>query len=345
MERTASKRGAKKSGRKGAKKDRRKATLSEKPPVRAQKADAVKPAKAPTKKAAKKQRKSLAKKTHVNTLGSAPPELGMRMAVLEAEFQELTRQFIELRAHIVRGEVNRAPVENLNNFFKEPPLTEAIERILNQNFKDPEAKEEGIKEISEFVLYFSLFQCLKPLRTEIYRSILDAIEMAENPSDLRELLQKSVLLRLVELYVDIASVDQKEKILNILSTSLETVAPEPLFLKIGQIVRPIVQDTTFQAKMETQQEKEIVYAQDYQPITNADVEIKSAIDVWLKSQPLNLDAQNILQQSLKTKFEEECFARGIPARPDLLQQCQEMLSMQLTLLSLQMSSEEEAGTS
>ncbi|HMF32069.1 MAG TPA: hypothetical protein VKK79_11670 [Candidatus Lokiarchaeia archaeon] len=232
-------------------------------------------------------------------------------------------------------------LEDLSVFFEDPALSAVVEQDLTENFKDPKAKEEGIQKISEFVLYFSLFQGLKALRAELHRSIRDSIEMAENVADLSELMQKTILLRLVEIYVDNARLEQKDKILNILSSSLETLAPGPLFLNLGLLVKPVFQDEEFQQKQETQEEKEIVYAVEYTPVSSHDVEIKHAIDNWIRSQQLNLDSQEILHLSLKNQFEQECSTRGVTPRDDLLMQCQEMLNMQLTIVSLQMSLEDD----
>jgi hypothetical protein len=228
-------------------------------------------------------------------------------------------------------------LEDLSLFFEDPSLSTTIERDLSENFKDPQSQEVGIQKISEFVLYFSLFQGLKAIRTELHRSILDSIEMAENVSDLSELMQKTILLRFVEIYVDNAQLEQKDKILNILSSSLETLAPGPLFLNLGLLVKPVFQDAEFQQKQETQEEKEIIYTEEYTPIASYDVEIKHAIDAWIHAQQLDLDTQEQLHNNLSEQFNQECESRGVTPREDLLLQCQEMLSMQLTLVSLQMS--------
>lgn len=232
-------------------------------------------------------------------------------------------------------------LEDLSHFFGDSALFIDIEQELLKNFKDLQAHEESIQEITDFVHYFSMFQGLKSIRLELYRSILDSIGMADNIADLRELLQKTILLRFVEIYVDNARLEQKDKILDILSSSLETLAPGPLFLNLGLLVRPIFQDKEFQQKQEAEEEKEIIYTQEYASITDADVAIKNAIDLWIRSQQLSLDIQDELYQVLSLQFEKECSLRGIPPREDLLIQCKEMLNMQLALVSLQMSLEDE----
>jgi hypothetical protein len=230
---------------------------------------------------------------------------------------------------------------DLFSFFEEPAKTEEIGHVLEESFSDLHDRETGVVITAEFVRYFALFQNLKPLRMELHRAIIDSVRMAEKVSDLGELLQKSILMRLVEIYIENAGLGQKEKILNILSTSLETLAPGPLFLNLGLLIRPIFQQDTYQHTQQAQEEREIVYAVEYKCTSDTDLEIKQAIDKWIKSQRIDLDAQDKMKRALKEKFQEECGRRGVPARDDLLFQVQEMLNMQLTIASLQMSMGEE----
>ncbi len=230
---------------------------------------------------------------------------------------------------------------DLFTFFEEPAKAEEIGHVLEESFSDTKDRDTGIAIIAEFVRYFALFQTLGPLRKEVHRCIIDGIKMAERVLDLGELLQKSILMRFVEIYIENAGLGQKEKILNILSTSLETLAPGPLFLNLGLLVRPIFQQDSYQRTQQAQEEREIVYAVEYKSTSNLDLEIKQAMDKWIKSQRMDLDAQDKMKRALKDKFQEECGHRGVPARDDLLFQVQEMLNMQLTIASLQMSLGEE----
>ncbi len=230
---------------------------------------------------------------------------------------------------------------DLSIFFDEPAKTEEIRHTIEESFKDINDRETGVKIITEFVRYFALFQPLKPLRTEVHKCAIEAIKMAEKVLDLGELLQKSILLRFVEIYIENAGLGQKEKILNILSTSLETLAPGPLFLNLGLLVRPIFQQESYQRTQEATEEREIVYSVEYKTVSSSDLEIKQAMDKWIKAQRIDLDAQDKMKRALKDKFQEECGRRKVPARDDLLFQVQEMLNMQLTIASLQMSLGEE----
>ncbi len=226
---------------------------------------------------------------------------------------------------------------DLFTFFEESAKTEDIGHVLEESFSDLQDRERGVVIIAEFVQYFALFQTLKPLRMELHHVIIDSIRMAEKVGDLGELLQKSILMRLVEIYIENAGLGQKEKILNILSTSLETLAPGPLFLNLGLLIRPLFQQDSYQSTQKAQEEREIVYAVEYKCISDSDLKIKQAIDKWIKSQRIDLDAQDKMKRELKEKFQEECGRRGVPARDDLFFQVQEMLNMQLTIASLQMS--------
>ncbi len=230
---------------------------------------------------------------------------------------------------------------DLFTFFDERAKTEEIGHSVEESFRDIKDRETCIAVVAEFVRYFALFQGLKPLRAEVHRCIIEAVKMAEKVLDLGELLQKSILLRLVEIYIENAGLGQKEKILNILSTSLETLAPGPLFLNLGLLVRPIFQQEGYQRTQEAHEEREIVYSVEYRTISNSDLEIKQVMDKWIKAQRIDLDSQEKMKRALEAKFQEECGRRGVPARDDLLFQVQEMLNMQLTIASLQMSLGEE----
>src|SRR4030042_5710359 len=224
---------------------------------------------------------------------------------------------------------------DLLSFFIEPAKIDDILHILEECFSNPKDRETGIIIIKEFVQYFALFQTLKPLRLEIHRCVMETIQIADRVSDLGDLLQKAILLRLVEIYIGNAGLEQKDKILNILSSSLETLAPGPLFLNLGLLVRPIFQQESYQRAQQAQEEREIVYSIEYKTISKTDIEIKKVMDKWIKSQRFDLEAQDKLKSALKQKLQEECKNRGLPTRDDLLFQVQEMLNMQLTLASLQ----------
>ncbi len=230
---------------------------------------------------------------------------------------------------------------DLHTFFDEPAKEEDIRHTLEESFSDIKDRETGVAILSEFVRYFAIFQTLGPLRLEVHRCIVEAIKMAEKVLDLGELLQKSILLRIVEIYIENSGLGQKEKILNILSTSLETLAPGPLFLNLGLLVRPVFQQESYQRTQKEQEEREIVYSVEYKTVSNGDFEIKQAMDKWIKAQRIDLDAQDKMKRALNEKFQEECARRKVPARDDLLFQVQEMLNMQLTIASLQMSLGEE----
>ena len=232
-------------------------------------------------------------------------------------------------------------LNDLVTFFNDSKKIEQIRSTIEENFKDDKDRETILAIIVEFVRYFALFRDLRPLQLELHQCILDAIKMVDHPLDLGELLQKSILLRLVEIYIEYAGFEQKEKILNILSTSLETLAAGPLFLNLGLLVRPIFQQESYQRAQEAREEREIVYSVEYKTTSTTDLEIKQVMDRWIKNQRIDLDAQDKIKHALKEKFQQECRQRGVPARDDLLFQVEEMLNMQFTLASLDMSLGEE----
>ncbi|MHA1730501.1 MAG: hypothetical protein ACTSU5_01080 [Promethearchaeota archaeon] len=196
--------------------------------------------------------------------------------------------------------------------------------------------------ITQFAHYFDMFKDLQYFFEEIYDAIVSAIDLIdpEAPLDVKEfdeLLQKTVLLRFVEAYVTHAQLGQKEKILDILSTSLGILAPQALFLNLGLMVKPIYTSEEYVKQKKAQEVTEISY-DEYRVGVEAEGVIKQGVDRWLKSQKLDLEKQDEFKEALRAEFNRLCsengVAEGSAVYDKLLSQVNEMFVMQLTLLSL-----------
>ena len=228
--------------------------------------------------------------------------------------------------------------ERFENVFHTTTAFEEINRILDEKVP-PDKKMTLMERIRHFLQYFDIFEDIPAIFEEIFHAIVTSLELVVegDVDELEQLLQKTILLRFVEAYVTYAQLGQKEKILNILSTSLETLAAPALFLNLGLLVKPIYTSEEYLKQKDTQATKEIDYKTEY--VTgDAELWIKHEIDEWIHAQTLDLDKQDDLFAGLHQKYDRLCVQQGIAKNADnypiLKSQVEEMLTMQLTVVSL-----------
>lgn len=230
--------------------------------------------------------------------------------------------------------------EEFNTVFQAPDAFSRLEAALadSDNVESEDENLPLLEAIYTFLNYFAMFKDVPNLFGEIFEAVTSAIELLEagEPEELAQLLQKSILLRFVDAYVTFAQLDQKEKILDILSTSLESLAPMALFINLVLLVKPVYASEEYLAQKAETEVTEIEYA-DYQVGGEAEARVKAEIDAWIKTQDLDLDKQAELHEALVDEFTRLCEKHGITdaaTRKELGETVEEMLTMQLTLLSL-----------
>ncbi len=196
--------------------------------------------------------------------------------------------------------------------------------------------------IVQFAHYFDLFRDVQYFFEEVYDAIVGSIELIDeddgiNSEEFDQLLQKTILLRFIDAYVTYAKLDQKEKILDILSTSLGVLAPQALFLNLGLLVKPVYSSEDFVKEKRKQEVVEISY-EEYQVGGEAEAAVKQGIDSWIHTQTLDLEKQADLKAAMHEEFDQLCQVHGIPQTSSnyesLWAQVNEMLVMQLTIVSL-----------
>lgn len=226
-------------------------------------------------------------------------------------------------------------VKNINVFLDLPADSSDISRKISHNFTSSPDQLKVAENIYQFIKYFDMFRNLKELLKVIKQVILANFDICENASDFQELLIKSILLRITEIYIDYAKFTDKEKILKTLSQSLEVLAPSALIINLGLMVKPIFTDTAYIEKSKQEESIEMTPVIDS---SETALKIKSEIDKWIKAQSINIDQQDLLKGKLESEIDRIATKYGLnktdPHYNRVRNECNEMLNMQLTAMSL-----------
>jgi len=226
-------------------------------------------------------------------------------------------------------------VKNINTFLDLPVDSNEISKKISDNFTGLPDKQKIAEAIFQFIKYFDMFRNLKELLKVVKQIIHANFEICENSADFQELLVKSILLRITEIYIDYAKFTDKEKILKTLSQSLEVLAPSALIINLGLMVKPIFTDTAYIEKSRQDDAVEVITAIDSSEIA---LKIKSDVDKWIKSQSINIDQQDLLKGQLDSELNRIASKCGLATTdPHFIRvrnECNEMLNMQLTAMSL-----------
>jgi hypothetical protein len=228
--------------------------------------------------------------------------------------------------------------ENLNkisSFFGKNEGEYSLDSKLDGKFDSNEQKEKASALVLEFISYFDMFKGLKALMDEVSGVIDSTFEICENLDDFSDLLVKSILLRIIEIYIDNSPYSDKEKILKTLSQSFEILAPSALIINLGLMVKPIFSDPDYIARKSAETQVMV------KEIDNSEIarDIKANIDRWIKMQDLNPEFQDELTDSLKVEVERLSQEKELINKEEITQivlECQEMMNMQLTAISLMM---------
>ena len=218
-----------------------------------------------------------------------------------------------------------------------------LDQKIENNFDSDDLKIEILGKIVQFIYYFSMFKNIKPFMNSVYNCIDSTLDLrTESINDFKELLIKNALMRFIEDYVDYAQLTQKKQILKLFSDSLDKLQIQPLIINLGLLLKPMYQDQEYLDRANKIQEVEISYSLNEE----IEIEIKDAIDNWIKSQIVNLDNQDNLKTNLKNKYDalatEFHITKGSEVYKKLSTEVMEMLSMKLTIISLMDSMSEES---
>lgn len=227
-------------------------------------------------------------------------------------------------------------MNNISQFLEIPSTDHSVFDRLTKKFPKASDQQALATDLYQFLKYFDMFRNLKELLKVLKDTILSTFDLAESVSDYKEGLLKSILLRIIEIYIDYAKYSDKDKILKTLSQSLEILAPSALIINLGLMVKPVFTDAAY---LETRQKEEAVLIVAVNA-SEVGLKIKAEIDKWIKMQQLNVDFQDEIRANLCIEFDKVAqkfnFDKSRKEYSQIKNECIEMLNMQLTMLSLTM---------
>ena len=223
-----------------------------------------------------------------------------------------------------------------------PEKTGMLDSSIQKSFRDIADQEKAATIIKTFCQYFMMFQTQTALMKVVYEVIDSTFEIIDNLQDLEDLLVKSITLRIIEIFIDYSKLEgDKDKVIKTLSTSLDILAPAPLIINLGMLVKPVFNDPEFVAQMATQ-EVEVVAVIDNSEIAQ---EIKGGVDRWINMQSLNLDSQDELLSFVEAEViklgSEKGFDLASSEFSNLLLECKEMVNLKLAAMSFLMGFDDE----
>jgi hypothetical protein len=203
------------------------------------------------------------------------------------------------------------------------------------NTEPDENKLEVIGDILKFINKFSMFQDIKPFMHSLYFCITKTLEIKpDSIYDFEELLVKNAIMHFVQEHINYSKLTQKDQVYNFLTDSLEKLEIQPLITNLGVLIKPIYQDQKYIANLNSLKEVEV----NYNLINGTEIQIKSEIDNWLKSQELALDNQEELQARLLMELDRLLLQHNLSKNSEKYEKLHteviEMLNMKLTMLSL-----------
>ncbi len=191
-----------------------------------------------------------------------------------------------------------------------------------------------IEETRKFLDLFSTYLRGEEFQKRIFEIIQISYEICDLVDNMPDVLQKTSFVNLLELYLDYSRLERKDEMLNYLTLSFDTLAPGPRILNLCLLVDPVLKSKEYIQDQNKLAEMEIIYT----PMTSTEKSLKAEVDRWIKSQKLDLSQQEFLTSQLKALLNKLVIKYDIntstESYQELIIECQEMLNMQLTVLSL-----------
>jgi hypothetical protein len=227
---------------------------------------------------------------------------------------------------------NLSKIDQILQLLGNPVGSDDFLSILNvyPSFKIPFI----IDETRKFLNYFSTYLRDIEFQRRVFDIITISYEICELVDNLPDVLVKTTFVNLLELYLDYSPIERKDEILDIFGISFDALAPGPKILNLCLLVEPVLKSNEYVLDREKAAEIEIVYS----TMTTGEIRVKQEVDKWLKTKKLDLSQQSQLSQQLSSMLRTIAIENGIntstESYKELELECQEMLNMQLTVLSL-----------
>ncbi|MHA1869689.1 MAG: hypothetical protein ACTSXF_01970 [Promethearchaeota archaeon] len=218
------------------------------------------------------------------------------------------------------------------------PIAEGdFHQLLRKTNKDLNAIAQNLLEFLGYIPKRYLDN--EEFREKLFEILKISLEIIEDASEeeIPDVLLKTFMINFLDLYFNYTEKggDKKDTILNILGQSLEKLEPKAQVLNVCLLVDPILRSEAYKENKARIEEKEVTYEAE---ISNAAIEIKHEIDVWIKNQDLDLNKQEETIENLKIGLKNLAEQKGIKIDSEeykeLELECIEMLNMQFTMISL-----------
>ncbi len=138
----------------------------------------------------------------------------------------------------------------------------------------------------------------------------------------------------IQEYIKYSKLNHKDQVLEFLVDSFEKLQLDPLIMNLGLLIKPMYQDQAYLKSLEDLKEVQVSYNLG----NGTDIQIKTEIDNWFKTQNISLDNQDKLQELLLQEFKKIIarynISRDSEKAKKLELEVREMLTMKLTMLSL-----------
>ncbi|MBD3353272.1 MAG: hypothetical protein GF364_17460 [Candidatus Lokiarchaeota archaeon] len=210
--------------------------------------------------------------------------------------------------------------------------------IININ-----AKEVVVSEVIDlsikFLNYFGKYLNHNEFRKELYDVLKSSYDICEDIGDLTDILLKTTILRLIEIYLSYSSIsgNAKESVLNILGSSFGMLDPAAQIINVSLMVDPIFNDPEYKKQKAKREEKVVTY-KEIQEISDVEKQYKEEIHQYIKTLTIDLDKQNEQLETLRARSKEIGQSLGLDLSSkqyrELEEQSVEMLTMQMTSIAL-----------
>ena len=233
----------------------------------------------------------------------------------------------------------------IKEYLSIPGDNEELEQIICDSSFSEEEQVEILKKILNFITYFSMFKDIKPFMGAVYNIIIKTVGVKiDAVGDVDKLFVRNALQRFITEFVNYSKMNNKDTVLDYLSSSLQKLQVKPMIINLGFLLKPMYSDQGYLNKIQGLDDEEVTYIVN----TDNEVKIKKRIDLWLDAQQLSLDNQDELREKLIKEFdrinmtEKRNISRQSEEYKRLLREVIEMLSLKLTVLSLMDSIPEDS---
>ncbi len=214
-----------------------------------------------------------------------------------------------------------------------------LEKDIKDTFPDPSDALKSIDLALNFVNAFSQYLSNSSFLKILSKIITGTYEICESISEFEDLLIRNLLFRLSELNFEYSK--KVEMVGKTISDSLSGLPNQVIIINIQIFFLPIFKDTEFVNWLSSHQMKEVVQIDN----SKTALQIKSEVNAWLKNLDLNSGTQEQFQAQLAELVKSKAAHYGLNTSSDeyihLLTECDEMLAMKLTVISLMMGFEDD----